>query len=592
MIPFFSKMFGPDPAPAKRQVPSSRDARLRSALDGAPLGLAVSSIDGQWIWFNKTCCAVLGYSRDELLRVTLRDITHPDDAARESKMLRELMQGDVTRYRLRKRMMDKRGSYRTVHLSVSATRLTPNEPALLVYSIEAAAAPAAVEPAGESDRFSTLLLNQLEQAAVIRTDTSGIITGWNAGAAKLFGYGPEEMTGRNRATLWRNEDAPAAQLREAEEKGAAPSEQWCLRRDGSPLFVTSTLTRYAPNGATRGYVEVIAPAPEREQAATRAELERLRTELELERQKNASLTSMVRQLKTAETLHTRELRILAAAVRKEQAQRRTIEEQVATAAAAHMALPIRAAADTVQPVVEAAFVPAKSPEWLPLGERPLLELFGELESSARSGLLALANGEQHRGFLFSEGRIVSSASNDDASSLGARLVALQWIREAERDKALELSGTTGLPFGRALVVLGILDEQRIARVMREKILDDARAALAWRDVYWSFVEQPEPPAKLVNVSVGAAEITIAPPSLVASRNAGRYHVSTCPSAARIAAHLRITIATVDDAAGRGLTPCTRCIAPALVIVREEPRPTPLRATLPRRLRRSRTAAHA
>ena len=45
------------------------------------MGIAHVGVDGRWLRVNDRLCAIVGYPREELLRRTFQDITHPDDLA-------------------------------------------------------------------------------------------------------------------------------------------------------------------------------------------------------------------------------------------------------------------------------------------------------------------------------------------------------------------------------------------------------------------------------------------------------------------------------------------------------------------------------
>ncbi len=53
--------------------------RFRRAFEGSPIGMALTSLDRQYLQVNRALCEMLGYSEEELLATTSRDITHPDD---------------------------------------------------------------------------------------------------------------------------------------------------------------------------------------------------------------------------------------------------------------------------------------------------------------------------------------------------------------------------------------------------------------------------------------------------------------------------------------------------------------------------------
>ena len=71
------------------------DARYRRLTEKSPVATAISSLDGRFTLANPAMCALLGYSADELLTMTWRDITHPDDLEKASAAVADLIAGRV-----------------------------------------------------------------------------------------------------------------------------------------------------------------------------------------------------------------------------------------------------------------------------------------------------------------------------------------------------------------------------------------------------------------------------------------------------------------------------------------------------------------
>jgi two-component system CheB/CheR fusion protein len=82
--------------------------------------------------------------------------------------------------------------------------------------------------------------------AIITTDESGLITTWNAGAQRIFGYEEREMLHRPIAVIFTAEDqahgVPQAEMRQATELGRAEDERWHQRKDGSRFFSSGVMT--------------------------------------------------------------------------------------------------------------------------------------------------------------------------------------------------------------------------------------------------------------------------------------------------------------------------------------------------------------
>ena len=78
--------------------------RFRLAFHGAPTGMALSSAPGGvLIDVNESLVAMLGRSRDDLIGLTVEDISHPDDWQRNAALLHSAADNEVDSYRIEKR---------------------------------------------------------------------------------------------------------------------------------------------------------------------------------------------------------------------------------------------------------------------------------------------------------------------------------------------------------------------------------------------------------------------------------------------------------------------------------------------------------
>lgn len=94
-----------------------------SAIGTAQLGL-----DERFIDANDRLCQITGYSRQELLRMTPTDLTHPDDRQREKDILSVYLQGLMGDYQAEKRYIRKDGLVVWVQVTASLIRDCQGKP--------------------------------------------------------------------------------------------------------------------------------------------------------------------------------------------------------------------------------------------------------------------------------------------------------------------------------------------------------------------------------------------------------------------------------------------------------------------------------
>jgi PAS domain S-box-containing protein len=99
------------------------EERYRTIYDQAAIGLKrVSLADGRIIDANAKLCAMLGYSADELSRLTVADLTHPDDLPREGALMARLLAGELQNYAIEKRYRRGDGTDLWVRVTSSIAR--------------------------------------------------------------------------------------------------------------------------------------------------------------------------------------------------------------------------------------------------------------------------------------------------------------------------------------------------------------------------------------------------------------------------------------------------------------------------------------
>ena len=113
----------------------------------------------------------------------------------------------------------------------------------------------------QSEERLRLILESVTDYAILTFDPAGVITSWNIGAERAFGYSEAEALGQPSALLFTPEDreqgAPAAELRQAVETGRAMDERWHLCKDGTRFYVNGSLTPLrSASGDLIGFVKI------------------------------------------------------------------------------------------------------------------------------------------------------------------------------------------------------------------------------------------------------------------------------------------------------------------------------------------------
>ena len=99
---------------------AQHDAHFRAVYEQA--GVGISQVDlttGRYISVNQRFCEIVGYTEAELLRMSYRDITHPDDVALNSADRGSLLSGRARTCSAEKRYLRRDGTVRWVKLNVS-----------------------------------------------------------------------------------------------------------------------------------------------------------------------------------------------------------------------------------------------------------------------------------------------------------------------------------------------------------------------------------------------------------------------------------------------------------------------------------------
>lgn len=151
---------------AEQQL-QEREAHFRATFEQAGVGVCHSAIDGRFLRVNDKYCSILGYEREELLCLSYRDVSYPEDIDKSRDARDLLLAGAHGSHGMEKRYVRKDGSVIWANVALALVRKPCGEPDYILAVIEDIQQRKAAELALAAERETRQAL--LEQEVAKRT---------------------------------------------------------------------------------------------------------------------------------------------------------------------------------------------------------------------------------------------------------------------------------------------------------------------------------------------------------------------------------------------------------------------------------------
>ncbi len=112
------------------------EENFRSTFESAPVGVTNSSLDGHFLEVNQGYCDFVGYSRDELLTMTFKQVTHPDYHQSDADLIKQTLAGVISGFKVEKRYVRKDGELIWGNLALRLIRKPDGTPDHFVAVVE------------------------------------------------------------------------------------------------------------------------------------------------------------------------------------------------------------------------------------------------------------------------------------------------------------------------------------------------------------------------------------------------------------------------------------------------------------------------
>lgn len=255
---------GNDQALQAEQVLRMSEEKLRALFEMSPLGIARNAMDGTFIEANAAFLKIVGYSLDELNRLTYWDLTPKEYAEMEARQLESLE--TTSRYGpYEKEYLHSSG--RRVPVQLMGMLITGGDGEKYIWSI--------VEDITERKRVEADLqlaaqVYQSSSEGMLVTDAENRIIGVNAAFTRMTGYALEEIQGKDPRlfkTGYQDRAFYEEMWRSLREDGYWQGELWDRCKDGDVKATRLTINAITnEDGTVQRYVALYSDITEKKRS--------------------------------------------------------------------------------------------------------------------------------------------------------------------------------------------------------------------------------------------------------------------------------------------------------------------------------------
>jgi len=265
---------------------AKNEEKYRTILETMQEGYFEVDLKGNFTFFNDAMCRMSGHSRDELLGMNNRNYTTPETSRKLYRVFHDIFRtgepGELVDYEI----ITRGGSIRIGELTASLMRDESGTP----IGFRGMARDVTERKQSEKEiKERRLYLERVLASApdaVVTLDDRNHIVEWNRGAERLFGYAPDEVTGKNLDDFITNPVCTGEATAYAEQvlggQELAPVESVRYRKDGTAVPVIIAASPIVADGHLLGAIAIYSDVTniKRVEEAFRESEERFRSIVE------------------------------------------------------------------------------------------------------------------------------------------------------------------------------------------------------------------------------------------------------------------------------------------------------------------------
>lgn len=173
------------------------ELRFRTVFNQAAVGIVVTDLTGRFLQANQKFADILGYAIDELQACTFPELTHPLDRAYVKDRVRQLLREAASDVVLEARCVRKDGTTIWSLNTITVEKAPGGRPERFIAIVEDITNRKQAEEA--QARLVAVITSSDD--SIISMTLDGIVTSWNRGAERMYGYTAEEAIGKTTAAL-------------------------------------------------------------------------------------------------------------------------------------------------------------------------------------------------------------------------------------------------------------------------------------------------------------------------------------------------------------------------------------------------------
>lgn len=173
------------------------EERFRLAFEKGPLGVILVGLDRRLFRVNQAMCEMLGYTEQQLLSLTITDITSPEERERDWQRSEKLLKGEISSQKWEKRYLKKNGETLEAEVTATLVRDAGGKPLYAMALIEDITERKRADLTLQESRARLAGIIASAMDAIISVDEDYRVVLFNEAAEKIFGWTAREALGQS-----------------------------------------------------------------------------------------------------------------------------------------------------------------------------------------------------------------------------------------------------------------------------------------------------------------------------------------------------------------------------------------------------------